>query len=129
MEIPIANVLNCMNKNFKLENKFNFEQLNGVNFIRPNVKQFPLLKLLNCKFDNTFFEIILVSINDYLVKEYLMSNISYISLHKLMLKLLKNPYFVRFFNSKPKNINEIKFMVQKVNKYLEKYLLSYEKLR
>ena len=39
-----------------------------------------------------------------------------------MLKLLKKPYLTKFFNTSPKNINEIKLMVNKVNLYLKKYL-------
>ena len=53
---------------------------------------------------------------------YLEKKINYISIHKLMLKLLKNPYFTQYYKKSPKNINEIKNMVKKVNKYLYEYL-------
>ena len=39
-----------------------------------------------------------------------------------MLKLLKKPYFTKYYSSKPKNINDIKNMVEKVNQYLNNYL-------
>ena len=72
MEIPIANAFIQINENFKYKNNnFNYNKLNGLNFIKPNLKKFPLLKILNYKFNNTYFEIILVSINDALVKKYL----------------------------------------------------------
>ena len=35
-----------------------------------------------------------------------------------MLKLLKKPYFTKYYKKSPKNINEIKNMVKKVNQYL-----------
>ena len=80
-----------------------------------------MLKILNYKFENTYLEIILVSINDNLVRNYLESKISYISIHKIMLKLLKKSYFIKYYNSKPKNIRDIKLMVVRVNQYIEKY--------
>ena len=49
-----------------------------------------------------------------LLKNYLENKISYISIHKIMLILLKKPYFSKYYKIKPKNINEIKIMVQKV---------------
>ena len=62
------------------------------------------------------------AINDELVRYYLNNQISYISIHKIMLKLLKKRYLAKFFNTSPKNINEIKLMVNKVNSYLKKYI-------
>ena len=40
-------------------------------FHKTRFKKIPLLKLLNYKFKNTFLEIILVSLNDALVKNIL----------------------------------------------------------
>ena len=34
-----------------------------------------------------------------------------------MLKLLKKPYFTKYYSSRPKNIKDIKFMVKIVNQY------------
>ena len=123
MEIPIANALYLSKNNYIYKSSnFNYHQLNSLNFIKPNLKNFPLLKLLNYKFKNTYFEIILVSINDMLVKNYLLNNISYISIHNNMLKLLKKPYFIKYYSSKPKNIKDIKSMVEIVNQYIIKNL-------
>jgi len=123
MEIPIANSMDLNFNRYKFKNdNFNYKILNGINFINPDIKKFPLLGILNYKFKNTYFETILVSINDALVKSYLNNRISYISIHKLMLKLLKNPYFTKYYSKSPKNINDIKFMVEKVNRYINKYL-------
>ena len=123
MEIPIANAIFSKTLNIKfINNNFDYEKLNGLNFSVPNKKNFPLLEILKYKLNSTYFEIILVSLNDALVKYYLNNEISYISIHTIMLKLLKKPYLTKFFNTSPKNINEIKLMVNKVNLYLKKYL-------
>ena len=67
-------------------------------------------------------EIILVSLNDALVKKYLDYKISYLSLQTTMLKLLKKPYFTKYYSTKPRNINDIKIMVDRVNIYVNKHL-------
>ena len=122
MEIPITNAIYVNNYNYYHKHNFDFNKLNGNNFIKPSKKNFPLLKLLNYNFNNTYFEVILVSINDLLVKKYLENKISYFSVHKFMLYLIKEPFLSKFFDLKPKNIDDIKNMVNKTNQYVEKYL-------
>ena len=39
-----------------------------------------------------------------------------------MLNLLKKPYFTKYYKKSPKNINEIKNMVEKVDIYLNEYI-------
>ena len=90
MEIPITNSLFRNNDTIVYSKKeFNFLRLNGENFIKPSKKKFPLLEILNYKLKGTYFEVILVSLNDALVNLYLNNIISYISIHDLMIKLLK----------------------------------------
>ena len=85
------------------------------------IKNFPLLKILEYKFENTYFEIILISLNDTLVNMYLNNSIKYITIHEMIIKLLKNRYFTKYYEKSPKNINDIKNMVNKVENYLHKY--------
>ncbi len=123
MQIPILNSLYKSNEKFFFNNKnFNFKILNGENFIKPDIKNFPLLKILKNKYLNTYFETILITINDELVKRYLNNKISYITIHKTLLDLIKMPYFTKYFRSSPNNINDIKIMVKKTLNYLNKYL-------
>ena len=68
----------------------------------------------------SYFETILISINDILVNKYLRGDINYHSINDYLLKLIKNPYFTRYYKSKPKNIIDIKIMVKKVDAYLNK---------
>jgi len=128
MEIPILNSLHKKKEKFIFNNKdFDFMKFNGTNFLKPDTKMFPLLKILDYDFSDTFFDIILVSINDVLVDLYLKNSINYISIHKLLIKLLKKPYFSSYFDKSPKNINEIENMVSKVKKYLHNDLKLNEK--
>ena len=122
MDIPITNAIYNNNYDYNNKHNFNFNKLNGINFIKPPKENFPLLEILNNNFNNTYFEVILVSINDLLVKKYLDNKISYFSVHKFMLSLIKEPFLSNFFDLKPKNINDIKHMVIKTNQYVEKYL-------
>ena len=88
MEVPIANAIYFNSNKYKYRsNNFEHDKLNGINFIKPNLQKFPLLKILEYKFNNTYLEIIIVSLNDALVKKYLENKIAYITIHNLMLKL------------------------------------------
>ena len=40
-----------------------------------------------------------------------------------MLSLLKKPYFTKYYSLKPKNINDVKIMVNKVRNYLNEYFI------
>tara|TARA_Y100000590_G_scaffold91880_1_gene103818 strand:+ start:2461 stop:3648 length:1188 start_codon:yes stop_codon:yes gene_type:complete len=132
MEIPILNSLCLKNEEYNFDyNEINFKKLNNMNFIKPKMGQFPLLKILNTIPPvDSYFETILISINDILVEKYLKRKISYISIHKTLLKLIKDPYFTRYYGISPRNINDIKFMVNKVKKYLSNYHINkkYEKI-
>ncbi len=122
MEVPIANAIYANLNKFKFKyNNFKYDKLNGLNFIEPDIKKFPLLKILNYKFSNTYLEIIIVSLNDALVKKYLEHKIAYITIHNSMLKLLQKKFFIKYYSSKPKNINDIKTMVQMVNHYVDEH--------
>ena len=123
MEVPIANAIySSFNVYRHSKNNFDYNKLNGTNFIKPDEKKFPLLKILRYNFNNTYLEIILVSLNDILVKKYLESKIPYYFIHEKMLELLKKPYFTKYYSSKPKNIKDIKIMVEKVDQYIDRYL-------
>ena len=122
MAVPIMNSLYMNGKSFKYkEGNVKFELLNGLNFINPNVKKFPVVKLLNLiKNKPSYFETILISINDFLVDKYLKGDINYFSINTYLIKLIKTPYFTRYYKSEPKNIIDIQIMVRRVINYLNK---------
>ena len=72
MAVPIMNSLYMNEKIFFYnEGNLKFDLLNGINFIKPNIKKFPVINLLNkVKNRSSYFETILISINDYLVEKY-----------------------------------------------------------
>jgi len=122
MTIPIINSLYIGESFNYSEKNIKFEFLNGLNFINPDLKKFPVIKLLNkVRNKQSYFETILISINDNLVDKYLRGVVNYNSISVNLLKLIKIPYFTRFYKLKPKNIIDIKIMVNKVNNYLDKY--------
>ncbi len=122
MAIPIMNSLYINNESFNYnDGNLKIDLLNGQNFINPSIKKFPVLKLLNkVKNKSSFFETILITINDFLVDKYLKNEINYFSINFYLLKLIKTPYFTRYYNFKPKNIIDIKIMVKRVTTYLNK---------
>ena len=124
MEIPIACALYKNNENIVFKNnKFKYHILNEDNFKKPNIKNFPLLNILKYKFPKSFFDTILVTINDELVQKYLENKISYIKLIETIIFLLKKPYFNKYYKLSPKNINEIKIMVEKTKKLIKDHLI------
>ena len=120
MEIPIFNsIFYKTSETYKRNKDINFKNLNGVNFIKPSVSNFPLLKLIKeYKRNNSYYEIILVTVNDYFVKKFLNGNINFQKMQIKLLKKLKDPYLSKYYNKYPKKINDIYMMVNKVNKYL-----------
>ena len=120
MEIPIFNsIFDKTSETYKKNKDINFQNLNGKNFIKPSNSIFPFLKLLkDYKKNDSYFEIILVTVNDYFVKKFLSGNINFQKMQIKLLKKLKDPYLSKYYNKYPKKINDIYMVVNKVKKYL-----------
>ena len=121
MSIPIMNSLYA-DKLFNFNDKrFNLSNFNNLNFSKPSNKKFPVLKILNILPKKiTYFETILITINDYLVEKYLNGQINYLKHNVYLLKLIRNPHFTRYYKNGPKNVSDIKIMVKRVTTYLNK---------
>jgi len=121
MEIPIFNSIFYKTSVIYKKNKnINFQNLNGENFIKPSNLVFPLLKVINqYKKNDSYFEIILVTVNDYFVKKFLNGQINFQKMQIKLLNKLKDPYLSKYYKKYPKKINDIFKMVYKVNAYLE----------
>ena len=121
MEIPIFNSIFYKTSVIYKKNKnINFQNLNGENFIKPSNLVFPLLKVINqYKKNDSYFEIILVTVNDYFVKKFLNGQINFKKMQIKLLNKLKDPYLSKYYKKYPKKINDIFKMVYKVNAYLE----------
>ena len=120
MEIPIFNsIFDNSLETYPKNKDIDFKNLNGQNFIKPTNSVFPLLKLINkYKRNDTYYEIILVTVNDFFVKSFLNGNISFQKMQIKLLKKLKDPYLSKYYNNYPKKINDIYMIVDKVKKYL-----------
>ena len=124
MKIPISNALNMTNDT-KIVN-LNINKLNEMKFILPNIKKFPLISLIDKIPDNdSYFETILISLNDILVDKYLNGEINYISIQKNLLKLIEKPLFKKYYKLKPKNIYDIKKMILITKNYLNLNMKHY----
>tara|TARA_Y100000816_G_scaffold274227_1_gene241316 strand:- start:4533 stop:5708 length:1176 start_codon:yes stop_codon:yes gene_type:complete len=128
MSIPISNALNIKHKLKKNYIKSNVNKFNELKLHLPSKNKFPLLSILDYLPDKeTYFEIILITINDELVNKYLKGKINFLSIQKNLLNLIKSPYFKKFYKLKPKNIYDIKKMIIRTKSYLELKLKYYEK--
>ena len=128
MTVPIAYALDAYRKNIKkiyIQN--DLKKLNNIKLINPDFVKFPLLNLIKTIPEkDSYFETILVTLNDELVKNYLNSNIKYFYIEKYLLKLIKSPFFKKYYKLKPKNIFDIKNMVNITKKYLNLILSKYD---
>ncbi len=128
MKIPISNALDT-NINFKNNSEFDIiKKFRKVKLYLPNKKKFPLLKIISLIPKNdSYFETILITLNDSLVEKYILREINYISIQRNLLNLIKKPYFKKFYKLKPKNIYDIKNMIRITKDYLNFNLKHYEK--
>ena len=128
MSIPIANALNIKNNKIDISDERNLMKLNKLNFEKPNLKKFPVLSILNTIPERTsYFETILITVNDTLVNKYLNRKINYISIQKNLINIIKRPYFKKYYKLKPKNIYDIKKMIILTKNYLNKNIIYYDK--
>ena len=120
MEIPIFNIFfNNEKIKFYKRTDINFQTLNGTNFIEPDRKKFPYINILKKKIiTDSYFEVMLVTINDELVKLFLKKKISFVQMQKLLLKSINSNILKKYYLKYPKNINDIYIMADKVKKYL-----------
>ena len=128
MTIPISNALGIVNNNKNNNFAKQIKNLNSLKFENPKKKIFPLLSLIDLIPEkDSYFETILITINDILVNRYLHGKINYISIHKNLLRLIKRPYLTKFYKLKPKNIYDIKKIIKLTGNYLDKRIKYYEK--
>ena len=128
MKIPISNAIGIKNETNKNIIQKQLLKLNNLKFLKPNLKKFPLLKLIKLiPKKESLFETVLITMNDSLVEKYLNNQINYVSIQSNIINLIKNPYFKKFYKLKPKNIYDIKKMIIRTKSYLELKLNYYEK--
>ena len=127
MTIPITNALQINKIGKQIVNKNLLKKFNEINFSTPKKKIFPLLSIIDLIPENTsYFETILITINDNLVYKYLNGAINYKSIHMNILRLINKPYLSKYYKLKPKNIYDIKKIITVTKKYLEGNIKFYD---
>ena len=128
MIIPISNALGInKKKKFSSYNSILYK-INNLRFFKPNQKKFPLLGLLKLlPNSSSYFETVLITLNDELVNKYLNKEINYVSIQKNIVRLINNAYFKKYYKLKPNNINDIINVANKTKNYLNKYIIHYVK--
>ena len=108
MKIPISSAMNLNNYINKNQINKSLKSLNNLKFELPNIKKFPLMAIIPLIPEKqSYFETILITLNDNLVERYLNNQINYVSINKNLLKIIKNQYFIKYYKLKPKNIYDI----------------------
>ena len=128
MSIPISNSLNLSTDYNDSEINMLRDKLNNLVFEKPNKTNFPLLSVLDLIPDRaSYFEIILITLNDELVLKYLEGKINYISIINNIIYFIKSPYFRKFYKLKPENLYDINKIINITKNYLFSNIRYYEK--
>ena len=123
MKIPIFNSLYSSKKIINSK-KLDLKKLNNLDFRYANLKKFPIIRILKMLPNNTsFFETILVSMNDKLVDLFLNNKIKFTDISKKMNKMLNLYSLQKYKKIKPRNIEEIIKMNTKIRSDIE-YLIK-----
>ncbi len=108
MKIPIFNTLYENKDYYRNLNYLNFDKLNHLNLEKPNLKKFPLIKILKkLPSNSSLYETVIVSTNDTLVSLFLEKKIHFKSISKIFFSIINNKKFSKFKSIIPRNINDI----------------------
>ena len=112
MKIPIYNSIYNSNNNLLKKNintkRLDFKIINNLDLKNVNVKKFPTIKLLKkLPENNTLFETVLITINDYLVYKFLDKKISFEQLNDMLIKFTLSKEFSKYKKIIPKNLKQI----------------------
>ena len=119
MKIPIYNSLYASNRIINSK-RLNLNILNDLNFQDIDLKRFPITKILDkLPEKSSLFETVLVSINDILVKLFLVNRIKFTDIFKKMNIMLELNEFKKFKKLKVKKIGDILNLNNKIKEKLK----------
>ena len=119
MKIPIYNSLYDSNR-LIVSKKLDLKILNDLNFQDIDSKRFPIIKILNkLPEKSSLFETALVSINDKLVKLFLVNRIKFTDIFKKMNIMLELNEYKKFKKFKVKKIGDIMNLNVKIKEKLK----------
>jgi len=108
MRIPIFNsIYQDKIKSLKTK-KININLLNNLQFKKPEIKRYPLLKILKkINNNNTLFETVIISANDELVDMFLNNKIKYLEIYNILVKIINLKEYSSLIKKKPINLSDI----------------------
>ena len=119
MKIPIYNSLYDSNRLINSK-KLDLKILNDLNFQDIDSNRFPIKNILNkLPEKSSLFETVLVSINDKLVKLFLMNRIKFTDIFKKMNSMLELNEFKKFKKHRVTKINDIMSLNSKIKEKLK----------
>ena len=108
MKIPIFNTLYENNNVFRNLKKINFKKINNLNLTSPDLKKFPLIKILKKMPKKiTLFNTLIVAANDTLVDQFIKKKIQYHQIPKIFFSFINNKKFNKLKFIVPRSINDI----------------------
>ena len=108
MKIPIFNTLYENQSIFKNLKKLNFDKINNLNLTSPDLKKFPLIKILDkIPKKMTLFNTLIVATNDTLVEQFLKKKIEYYQISKIFFSFINNKKFDKYKSIVPRSINDV----------------------
>tara|TARA_Y100000591_G_C21783439_1_gene672407 strand:+ start:216 stop:1376 length:1161 start_codon:yes stop_codon:yes gene_type:complete len=121
MKIPIFGTLNFNKNYYRKLSDINIKKINNLNLQLPNLKKFPLIKILN-KLPTKFslFETLIVSTNDILVDLFLNKKIDFTEISKIFFLVINDKDFNKYKYILPKKISDI----TKVKKFVQMKIKS-----
>jgi len=115
MEVPIFNSIYLNENKILKKYKIDLNKLNNLNLSEPNLKNFPVLKILKkVPKSNTLFETILITANDQLVDYFLNKKIKYKDISAKLIKLINLKCFKKYSRIKPISFRQINRLAQEV---------------
>ncbi len=116
MKIPIFNSIYESRDYYRKIKKIDLIKLNKLNLEKPNLKKFPLIKMLKkIPKNSSLYETILVSTNDTLVELFLTNKIKFTSISKIFESIISLKEFKKYRTKIPKKIDQI----TKLNKLVQ----------
>ncbi len=116
MKIPIFNTINFNESATIKTNTLNIDKLNHLELKNINYDIFPLVKILkNLPEQSSLYETVIISVNDFLVNQFLKKRIKYNQIEGLLVKFINNKEFIKYKKIKPKKIEDIIFVKNKVS--------------
>ena len=123
MKIPISNSINLKNNIYDGISDINFKKMNNLKFQKVSINKYPIIDLLKIlPNDSSLFDTAIVSVNDFIVNEFLNNKISYKKISKLILKILRSKEFIKYKKIIPKEISQIINLDKKIKFRLPKLL-------